>query len=94
MTTESTLSPGFAREAGGAGRWGPLVLALLAGLLLGTAARDLAAGAVEHAVAALEPADTVPQWAERELPREWRWEGRDYRFDQMFRRPRPAAPGA
>jgi len=93
MTTESSLSPGFAREAARAGRWGPLLLALLAGLLLGLATRDAAIGAMRRAVAAQEPAAAVSEWPERELPREWRWQGRQYRFDQMFRRPRPAPGG-
>jgi hypothetical protein len=93
MTTESTLSPGFAREAGGAGRWGPLLLALLLGLLVGLLARDLAARAVGGVATAREPAAAVREWPERELPREWRWAGVQYRFDRMFRRPRPS-PGA
>jgi hypothetical protein len=93
MTTDSTLSPGFAREAGGAGRWGPLLSALLVGVLLGIAARDVASGAMHTAAAAFEPPAAVREWPERELPREWRWQGRAYDFDRMFRRPRPA-PGA
>jgi len=93
MTTESTLSPGFAREAVRAGRWGPLWLGLLAGLLLGLAARDAAIGAMRRVAAAQPAAAALRDWPERELPREWRWEGRQYRFDQMFRRPRPASGG-
>lgn len=89
MTTESTLSPGLVREAGGSGRWGPLVLALLVGLLLGLVARDMTAGAWSRVATARESVAAVREWPERRLPREWRWAGPQYRFDQMFRRPRP-----
>lgn len=93
MTSESTLSPGFAREAGGSGRWGPLLLALLAGVLLGIAAREVAGAALRRAAPASPAAAAAREWPERELPREWRWEGRRYDFDRMFRHPRPASGG-
>jgi hypothetical protein len=91
MTSETTLEPGFTRGARWAPRWGPLLLALLIGVWLGSEAGNLASAAVRLAAPAREPAPAGPEWRVRELPSEWRWEGREYRFDRMFRRPRPAA---
>jgi hypothetical protein len=91
MTSETTLDPGFARGARWAPRWGPVLLALLTGLWLGSEASNLAGAAMRWTAAAREPAAAEPAWWVRELPSEWRWEGRHYRFDRMFPRPRPAA---
>jgi hypothetical protein len=90
MTSEGTLSAGFTREGGGTGSWSLLLLALLLGAGLGAAA---ATGLAKVQASAAPDAAGRPAWYVRELPREWRWEGRVHRFDHMFRRPRPA-PGS
>jgi hypothetical protein len=91
MTSETTLDAGFARGARCAPRWGPLLLALLIGVWLGSEAGNLANAAIRWTAAEREPAAAEPGWWVRELPSEWRWEGREYHFGRMFPRPRPAA---
>ncbi len=86
MTSETTLSAGLARHPGAA-RWG--ALGLLLGVLLGATATDLAIGRGRGAGPAPEPDAVVREWPVRELPREWRWTGREYDFERMFRRSRP-----
>jgi hypothetical protein len=91
MTSVTTLDPRLARPLRGVPRWGPLLVALLIGVWLGSAAGDLSGAAVRWTAQLREPAAVETRWWERELPSEWRWEGREYRFERMFPRPRPAA---
>lgn len=65
--------------------WKTLMAGVAAGMLSASAAWAWAISDTRPDPTAQEIAAFDERFPLRELPREWRWQGRQYRFDHMFR---------